>query len=279
MKTNLDVTLSQLAEALRPYRATVELVASTPYDGMPWLRITVASVEFREPALEAARRIVANCERELGVDVFAPLDGRVRISIWERIGYFEGLRLLTGLLDAIVAHMPPDAPRDINGFAIWHTDHSTDVVFGLRSAMQATEADYARDAALRGERRYSSDVRARVAEWYANRSWSGDYVYGLEQWRRWLAWTERARTLLDPLYREHADPGAMYGEWMAAICAQALRSVLPRFRALPNVTDDFIAILDQGDVDEHQRLFDLARTLGFERAAALCPLRPLAPLH
>lgn len=279
MKADLETTLSRLAEALRPYRATVELTASTPYGGGAGLRVTVEALEYREAALAAAQPIVANYGRPLWLDVFAPLDGRVRLSIWQRIGYFEGLRLLTELLDAIIGQMPPDAPRDLNGFAIWHTDHSTDVMFSQRSATEATEADYARDDAVRGEPTRPSRVRVSVAEWHSNRSWTSDYVYRLAEWRRWTAWTERAQSLLDPLYRQHLDPDGMYVQWMPAICAEALRTALPKFRALPNVTDDFIAILDQGDVGDHQRLFDLARTLGFERAAELCPLVPLASLN
>jgi hypothetical protein len=131
-----------------------------------------------------------------------------------------------------------------------------------------------------GERSYASHVRGAVPEWHANRSWTGNYVYRLEEWRRWNAWTERARALIDPLYQQHFDPqDELYFEWMAAICAEALRTACPKFRALPNVTDDFIAVLEQYDVDDHQRLFDVARTLGFERAAELCPLVPLTPLN
>ena len=89
----------------------------------------------------------------------------------------------------------------------------------------------------------------------------------------------RARGLLDRLYDEHDEIPSLYSDWMVMLCADAIRSTPPKFLALPNVTHDFIAFVHQGDVDEHTRLLDLARTLGFERAAALLPLVPITRLN
>lgn len=276
MTDSLDALLAALEVALRPYCGTVELQASF---GGHCLRIRVDSLESRGPACAVVEAIIARHASPLVFQVFAPLDERVTLSLWSKIDYFEGLRLLDDCLDAIVRHMPLDAPRDINGFAMWHTGHSTSFAFSERAAIEATEADYARARAISGAPQQPSTVRTSTGEWYSHRTWSGDYLLHLPEHERWEAWTLRARELIEPLYDQHYDVSPMFQEWMLAICADALRKATPKFRALPNVTDDFIAIIDQGDVDEHTRLFDLARTLGVERAAAMHPLPPLAKLN
>ena len=110
-----------------------------------------------------------------------------------------------------------------------------------------------------------------TAEWYQNRAWKGDYVHRLKEYKPFEHWTMRAMELLDRLYEQHDEIPSLYSDWMVTLCADAVRSTLPRFLALPNVTDDFIAFVDQLDVDEHTRLLDLSRTLGFERSAKLLP--------
>ena len=124
-----------------------------------------------------------------------------------------------------------------------------------------------------------SFIRVHIAEWYANRPWKGDYIYRLKEYEPWEQWMLRASGLLDRLYDEHDEIPSLYSDWMVMLCADAIRSTLPKFLALPNVTHDFIAFVHQGDVDEHARLLDLARTLGFERAAALLPLVPITRLN
>jgi hypothetical protein len=279
VKNNLETTLHELAEALRPYRATVTLTASTPCGATPWLRIGIESAESLAEVRATAATIVGACERRLGVSVYAKLDGRLTLSVWNTIGYFEGLRLLTDYLAAIADRMPSDAPPDINGFALWLTDHSTATEFSTRTAIAASQADYVRSSALRGESGDPSFIRVHIGEWSANRPWKGDYVYRLKEYERWEQWTLRARALLDRLFDEYGELPSLYTDWMVVLCADAIRSTMPTFLALPNVTDDFIAFVDQGDVDEHTRLLDLARTLGFERAAALLPLVPITRLN
>jgi hypothetical protein len=279
VKDSLESTLQKLAEALQPYRASVVLTASTPYGGDPWLRIGIESAESLAAARATATKIVGACERRLGLIVYVPLDGRLVLSLWNKIGYFEGLGLLKDYLAAIANGMPSDAPPDINGFALWLTDHSTDAAFSTRTAIAASQADYARSSALRGESGDPSFIRVHIAEWSANRPWKGDYIYRLKEYEPWEQWTLRARGLLDRLHDEHDEIPSLYSDWMVMLCADAIRSALPKFLALPNVTDDFIAFVDQGDVDEHTRLLDLARTLGFEHAAALLPLVPITRLN
>jgi hypothetical protein len=279
MKDSLETTLRKLAEALEPYRGRVEMTASTPYGGARWLRVSVEAVEHLAAARKAAEEIIAAAQEQLGLTVYAPLDGRVLYSIWNQIGYFEGFGLLEDYLSAIAEHLPPDAPRDINGFGLHLKDFSTDAVFSMRTSTEATQADYARDDAVRGRTRDVSFVRVRVSEWFANRTWKSDYLYRLEEYAPWERWTQHAEELVQRVFDQHDEVPSLYFEWMVALCADAIRSALPKFLALPNVTDDFIAFVNQYDVDEHTHLLDLSRTLGFKRAAELFPLVPLARLQ